>query len=101
MDSLDYIISMIRPGDFFISIDISDAYYSIAMNIISTPILTFIFMHILYQFTCLPQGLTSAPRIFTRILRVVMTFLRAQSIRIAAWLVDLILAASSFALAAS
>ena len=92
---------MIRPGDFFISIDISDAYYSIAMNIISTPYLTFKFLHIYYQFMCLPQGLTSAPRIFTRILRVVMTFLRAQSFRIAAWLDDLLLVASTFALASS
>ena len=101
MDSLDYIISMIRPGDFFISIDISDAYYSVAMNILSTPYLTFKFLNILYQFMCLPQGLTSAPRIFTRILRVVMSFLRAQSFRIASWLDDLLLIASSFALAYS
>ncbi|CAL4068463.1 unnamed protein product, partial [Meganyctiphanes norvegica] len=41
LDSLDAIIAMIRPGDFFISIDISDAYYAIAMNIISMPYLTF------------------------------------------------------------
>ena len=99
MDSLNNIISMISPGDFFISIDISDAYYSVAMNILSTPYLTFKFLNILYQFMCLPQGLTSAPRIFTRILRVVMSFLRAQSFRIASWLDDLLLTASSFALA--
>ena len=101
MDSLDSIISMIRPGDFFVSIDISDAYYAIAMNILSMPFLTFYFLNVYYQFTCLPQGLTSAPRIFTHVMRIVMAHLRSRSLRISAWLDDLLLAASSASLAAS
>ena len=101
MDSLDTIISMIRPGDYFVSIDISDAYYSVAMHILAMPFLTFIFLKIHYQFTCLPQGLTSAPRIFTRIMRVVMSYLRSRGLRISAWLDDLLLAASSASLTAS
>ena len=94
-DNLDTIIAMIQPGDFFVSIDIQDAYYAIAMHILAMPYLTFIFLNIYYQFTCLPQGLTSAPRIFSRIMRVVMSFLRSKSFRISAWLDDLLLAASS------
>ena len=101
MDSMDSIINMIRPGDFFISIDISDAYYAIAMNILSMPYLTFIFLDVYYQFACLPQGLSSAPRIFTRVMRVVLSFLRSLGIRISAWLDDLLLAASSASLASS
>ena len=101
MDSLDFIITMIRPGDFFVSIDISDAYYAVAMNIISMPYLTFMFLNVLYQFTCLPQGLTSAPRIFTKILRYVLIYLRSQSIRISAWLDDLMIASSSASLTSS
>ena len=101
MDSLDYIMNMIRPGDYFISIDISDAYYAIAINASSMPYLTFIFLGLYYQFACLPQGLSSAPRIFTRVMKVVLSFLRTYGIRIAAWLDDLILAAASASLAAS
>ena len=101
MDSLDTIIAMIRPGDYFVSIDISDAYHAIAMNIVSIPFLTFVFLNIYYQFICLPQGLTSAPRIFTQVMRVVMAYLRARSLRISAWLDDLLLAASSASLASS
>ena len=59
------------------------------------PYLSFIFLNIYNQFTCLPQGLTSAPRIFSRIMRVVMSFLRSKCFRISAWLDDLLLAASS------
>ena len=95
MDKITDIMSIIKPGDFLVSIDLSDAYFCIAMHILSVPFLTFIFMRIYYQFTCLPQGLTSAPRIFTKIIRVILTFLRCQTIRISAWLDDFLLAAHS------
>ena len=101
MESLYSIMYMIRPGDYFISIDIKDAYYSIAIHILSRPYLTFIFLGIYYQFTCLPQGLSSAPRIFTRVMRVVLGYLRTFGIRVAAWLDDLLLAAASASLAAA
>ena len=95
MDKISDIMSIIKPGDFLVSIDLSDAYFCIAMHILSVPFLTFIFMRIYYQFTCLPQGLTSAPRIFTKVIRVILTFLRSQHIRISAWIDDFLLAASS------
>ena len=65
------------------------------MHILAIPFLTFIFSNVYYRLKSLPQGLSSAPRIFTRIMRVVMTFLRAKSFRISAWLDDLLLAAAS------
>ena len=95
MDSLSDIMEMIKPGDFFVSIDLSDAYYCIAMHILSIPYLTFIFCNVYYQFICLPQGLTSAPRIFTKVLRVVLAYLRFRGIRIASWIDDTLVAASS------
>ena len=95
MDSISEIMEMIKPGDFFISIDLSDAYYCIAMHILSMPYLTFIFLGIYYQFTCLPQGLSSAPRIFTKVMRVVLSYLRIRGIRIAAWIDDFLVASSS------
>ena len=98
MDSLADIMNLIRPGDWFVSVDLSDAYYCIAMHILSMPFLTFVFLGIYYQFTCLPQGLTSAPRIFTKVMRVVLSYLRGRGVRIAAWIDDFFLAASSLAL---
>ena len=95
MESIYSIMAMIRPGDFFVSIDIEDAYYTIAIHILSMPYLTFIFLGVYYQFTCLPQGLSSAPRIFPRVMRVVLAYLRTFGVRIAAWLDDLLLAAAS------
>ena len=96
MDSIPDIMIMIQPGDFFVSIDLSDAYYCIAMHVLSLPFLTFYFLNVYYQFTCLPQGLSSAPRIFTKVIRVILTFLRRQNIRIAAWIDDFLIASASF-----
>ena len=98
MDRLTDIMQLIRPGDWFVSIDLSDAYYCIAMHILSMPFLTFLFLEIYYQFTCMPQGLHSAPRIFTKVMRVVLSFLRGRGIRIAAWIDDFFIASSSHAL---
>ena len=95
MDRIPDIMNIIKPGDYLVSIDLSDAYFCIAMHILSMPFLTFFFLGIYYQFTCLPQGLTSAPRIFTKVIRVILTFLRSQHIRIAAWIDDFLLASSS------
>ena len=95
MDCIPDIMALIRPGDWFVSIDLSDAYFCIAMHLLSMPYLTFIFLHVYYQFTCLPQGLSPAPRIFTKVVRVVLTYLRGHGIRIAAWIDDFLLASSS------
>ena len=98
MDSIPDIMTMIQPGDFFVSIDLTDAYYCIAMHVLSLPFLTFYFLNVYYQFTCLPQGLSSAPRIFTKVICVILTFLRRQNIRIAAWIDDFLIASSSLSL---
>ena len=101
MDTYITIIGQICRGDFFISIDLTDAYHAIALHPDFMRFMTFIFQNVYYQFTCLPQGLTSSPRIFTKIMRVVLTYFRSFSIRIAAWLDDFLVAASSAALATS
>ena len=95
MDSYFSIMSLISRGDFFISIDLTDAYHAIAIHLFFRRYFTFIFLNVFYQFTCLPQGLTSAPRIFTKVMKVVLVYLRSFTIKIAAWLDDFLLAAAS------
>ena len=101
MDNLYSIMSLISSGDWLVSIDLSDAYHTVAMHPSSMPYLAFLLCGIFYQFTCLPQGLSSSPRIFTMLVRVVLKHLRSLSIKIAAWIDDYILAAGSADLASS
>ena len=95
MGSYHSIMSLIARGDFFISIDLSDAYHAFAIHPFFQRFLTFIFLNIYYQYTCLPQGLTSAPRIFTKVVKTILVYFRSFAIKIAAWLDDFLLAASS------
>ena len=62
---------------------------------------TFIFDNVYYQFVCLPQGLTSSPRIFTKVMKVVLTYFRSYAIKTAAWLDDFLISASSAELVSS
>ena len=49
-----------------------------------------------YQFTCLPQGLTSAPRIFTKLLKPVLAHLRKMGMIVSCYIDDCIFIAPSF-----
>ena len=101
MGSYYSIMSLISRGDYFISIDLADAYHAIAINLLFQRFLTFIFLNVYYQYTCLPQGLTSSPRIFTKVVKPILVYLRSFAIKIAAWLDDFLLAASSAELVTS
>ena len=54
---------------FMASVDLKDAYYSIPVAKEHRKYLRFIFEGQLYQFTCLPNGLSSCPRKFTKVLK--------------------------------
>ena len=62
MDSLTNIIRIMERGCYMASIDIKDAYFSFAINSHDQKFLCFQWENCTYQFTCLPNGLSSAPR---------------------------------------
>ena len=57
------------------SLDLKDAYYSIPVMKEHRKYLRFLFNGWLYQFTCLPNGLSSCPRKFTKTLKLILTTL--------------------------
>ena len=69
MDTLESAIKMMKPGCYMASIDLKDAYYSVTVAKEHQKYLKFVFNGTLYQYTCLPNGLSSAPRIFTKLLK--------------------------------
>ncbi|XP_068713259.1 uncharacterized protein [Montipora foliosa] len=60
------------------SLDLKDAYYSVPIALEQQRYLKFLWRGVLYQFQCLPMGLTSSPRLFTKLLKPVFGHLRAQ-----------------------
>lgn len=78
MDSLNTIIKLVDKNCFMASIDLKDAYYSIRMRNRDRKYLKFSWNGKLYQFTCLPNGLSSGPRKFTKIFKPALSCLHTK-----------------------
>ena len=78
MDCLANAISLIVPNCTFHSFDFSDAYYSIKIAPHHRKYLRFYFEGQLYEYSVIPNGLTSGPRIFTKMMKVVLAYLRKE-----------------------
>jgi hypothetical protein len=68
METLKSALQCISKHSWFGSVDLKDAYYSIQVNKFDRKYLRCYWNVHLYEYTCLPNGLTTAPRIFTKIL---------------------------------
>ena len=76
MDTINTVINLMRRGCFMASIDLSNAYYSVPIAEEYRCFLRFVWQDELFQFKVLPNGLSSAPRIFTKILKPVYAHLK-------------------------
>ena len=76
MDTIETVINLMRPNCFMCSIDLANAYYSIPVAKDHRRFLKFEWNNQMYQFTVLPNGLSSAPRIFSKVLKPVYAHLR-------------------------
>ena len=94
METLGSILPL-RPGDWTASIDLKDAYHHVPIAPASRDLLGFTVAKSTYHFKALPFGLRPAPRLFTRLVACVATFLRQRGLRLFCYLDDLLLAAES------
>lgn len=89
MDTFQSVVHLVEPRCFMASVDIQDAYFSVSVSPLYRKYLRFIWAGKLYQFTALPNGLSSAPRIFTKLMKPVLSTLRLQGHIVCAYLDDL------------
>lgn len=88
MEGWQTIRDTIRKGDWMAKIDLADAYLTIPIHPSHQRFLQFFWQGRRWQFTCLPFGLSSAPRLFTKILKPILAHLRGLGIRVVAYLDD-------------
>ena len=98
MEGSECIKTLLNQSDFMAYIDLSDAFFSIPIHQDSKKFLCFEFESQRYQFNVLPFGMASSPRIFTKILKPVIIYLRSQGIKIVSYLDDISICASSASL---
>ena len=85
----------VRPGDWFTSIDLKDAYFHIGIYPPHRKFLRFGFQGKLYEYTVLPFGMSLSPRVFVRCTETALAPLRQQGLRIASYIDDWLLCADS------
>jgi hypothetical protein len=95
MDTLKSAINLMRKDCYFASIDLKDAYYSVAVHPSDRKYLQFYWGDQCFQFTSLPMGLSSAPRVFTKIMKPVFSHLRKLGHSIVAYIDDCLLQGDS------
>ena len=76
MDTVWSAVRLMTPNYFMASIDLKDAYYVVPIAEEHRKYLRVYWQGSLYQNTCMPNGLSSAPRYFTKLLKPVYSTLR-------------------------
>lgn len=87
---------ILNKGYFMASIDLKDAYYTISIARSDRKYLRFLFEDVLYEFRCLPFGLSTAPYTFTKIMKPVISYLRELGFLSVNYLDDLLLLGKSY-----
>ncbi|XP_057365008.1 uncharacterized protein LOC130685703 [Daphnia carinata] len=91
MENLESARFLLPKGDWMVKLDLKDAYLTVPVCAAHQKFLRFQWKGRLFQFACLAFGLASAPRIFTKILKVVMGFLRKKGVRLIIYLDDILI----------
>ena len=91
MEDLKVVADILRPQDFMCKIDLKDTYFAVPIHPKHQRLLCFQFQNVTYQFKCLPFGLTSAPRVFTKALKPLVAFARRLGLRICIYIDDMLI----------
>lgn len=76
MDTYGYAVRLVMPGCYMASVDLKDAYCSVPIAEEHQQFLKFQWKDKVFQYTCLPNWLASAPRMFTKLTKPVCATLR-------------------------
>ena len=91
MERLDSVKFLLKKGDWLVKLDLKDAYLLVPILPNHQKFLRFRWKRRHFQFRCLPFGLSSAPRVFTKIMKVVVAYLRERGIRLIIYLDDILI----------
>lgn len=91
IESLQTILKVIQPRHWHLSVNLKDAYFRVPFAPHFQRFLKFSIGPLQYQFVCLPFSLTTSPRVFSKVLLVVVVQLRRCRICIHHYLDDILL----------
>jgi hypothetical protein len=86
---------LLKQGDTMAKIDMKDAYFAVPISEPDKKYLRFRWKGQMYQFNCLPFGLSCAPWVFTKITKAVAAVLREMGVRIIMYIDNMLIMAES------
>ena len=95
MDNIHTVLKLISHNCWMASLDLKDAYYSVPIHADSQKFFKFSYKGNLFQFIAFPNGLSSCPRKFTKLLKPALAKLRLQG-HIIIYIDDLLLIGHSY-----
>ena len=95
MKNVQMIRDLIQEGDWMVKMDLKDAYFALLIREEDQRWLMFQWEKETYEFTCLPFGLSAAPRVFTKIIKPVVAWMRQFGCRMITYIDDNLLVAPS------
>ena len=91
MDNIHTALKLITKDCWMASLDLKDAYYSVPIHPESQNFLKFSYKGVLFKFTTFPNGLSSCPRKFTKLLKPILATLRVNGHIIIVYIDDLLM----------
>lgn len=92
MEHLDFVTDLVYDDDWFCSIDLKDAYFALPIDSSCWKYLRFYWNNQLWEYRVLVFGLSSAPRVFTRLCKPILAWIRGHlGIRCSMYIDDLII----------
>lgn len=95
MLTMRQLFQSLRPGDWFTTVDLKDAYFDVPKRPGPRRYLRFTFQGTAYEFQVLPFGLSLAARAFLKCMEAILAPLRLGGIRVLNYLDDWLICARS------
>ena len=99
IEGIHMLRDLLRKDDYMVKLNLKDAYFTVPVWINHQKYLRFLWKGTMWEFACLPFGLASAPRVFTKIMKPVIGMLRKMGVRLIVYLDDILIMAESKQLA--
>ncbi|KAN0032981.1 hypothetical protein ACTA71_011188 [Dictyostelium dimigraforme] len=93
MEGIKNLPSMLKKGYYMVKLDIKKAYLHVLVDPQFRDLFRFVWKGIHYGWKTMPFGLSTAPRIFTMLLRPALRMLRDTNVSVIAYLDDLLIVA--------
>lgn len=96
LEDIKTVIRILNQDDFLVTLDLTDAFHLVSVHEADRMFLRFEFLGQLYEFTCVPFGLCTAPYVFTKIMKPVVYLLRLLGLVLIIYLDDFLILAETY-----